>query len=89
MPGAAFHSCHIRSRAARYGHRADRQIHALAAPVPERELAVEVFGIGWIAVAEPVPAFPNPVQVGVMEIEERVTADRGEVGHIAPECEMS
>src|SRR4029450_568408 len=68
--------------------RADRQIHALAGAVPERECAVQVFGIGWIAVAEAVPAFPNPVQVGVMQIEERVTADRGEVGHVAAECEM-
>ena len=68
---------------------ADRQIHALAAPVPERELAVEVFGIGWIFVAEAVPAFPNPVQIAVMQIEERVTADRGEVGHIAPEGDVS
>ena len=56
--------------------RADREIHALAAPVRERERAVEVLGIGRIAVPEPVPAFPDPVQVGVMEIEERVPADR-------------
>ena len=69
--------------------RADRQIHALAAPVPVRELAVEVFGIGWIFVAEPVPAFPDPVHVGVMEIEHRVAADRGEFGHVASEGEMS
>src|SRR5690242_20222650 len=53
--------------------RADREICTLAAPVPERELAVEVFGIGWIFVAETVPAFPNPVHVGVMEVEEGVT----------------
>ena len=69
--------------------RADRQIHALAASVRVRELAIEVFGIGWILVAEPVPAFPEPVDVGVMEIEERVAADRGEVGHVAPEGDMS
>src|SRR5918996_846822 len=68
---------------------ADRQIHALAASVPVRERAVEVFGIGGILVAEPIPAFPDPVHVRVMEIEERVRADRGEVGHVAAECDMS
>src|SRR5215471_565081 len=68
--------------------RADRQIHALAASVSVRELAIEVFGIGWILVAEPVPALPQPVDVGVMEIEDRVASDRGEFGHIASESEM-
>ena len=69
--------------------RADGQIDALAAPVAVRELAVQVFGIGGIGVSQPVPAFPEPVDVGVMEIEHRVAADRGEFGHVAPECEMS
>ena len=68
--------------------RADRQIRALVASVPVREHAIEVFGIGWILVAEPAPAFPNPVHVGVMEIEHRVAADRGEFGHIAAEGEV-
>ena len=68
--------------------RADWQIDALAAPVSIGKRAVEVFGIGWIGVAESIPAFPNPVQVGVMEIEQRVTADRGEIGHIASDCKM-
>src|ERR1700726_4425912 len=37
--------------------RADRQIHSFIAPVPIREGAVEVFGIGWIGAArKPVPA---------------------------------
>src|SRR6202040_611583 len=69
--------------------RADRQIHALTASVAVRELAIEVFGIGWILVAEPAPALPQPVDVGVMEIEHRVGSDRGEFGHIASEGEMS
>src|ERR1700726_3861834 len=69
--------------------RADRQIHALAASVAVRELAIEIFGIGWIFIAKPVPALPQPVDVGVVEIEHRVGSDRGEFGHIAPEREMS
>src|SRR3984893_16963035 len=69
--------------------RTDRQIHALAASVAVGELAIEVFGIGWILVAKPVPALPQPVDVGVMEIEHRVGSDRGEFGHIASEGEMS
>src|ERR1700731_694394 len=69
--------------------RADRQIHALAASVAVREPGIEVFGIGWILVAKPVPALPQPVDVGVMEIEHRVGSDRGEFGHIASEGEMS
>src|SRR6202011_4538876 len=69
--------------------RADRQIHTLAAPVAVRKLAIEVFGIGWIRVAEPVPALPQTVDVGVMEIGHRVASDRGEFGHIASEGEMS
>src|SRR6202011_3984433 len=69
--------------------RADRQIHPLAASVAVRELAIEVFGIGWILVAKPVPALPQPVDVGVMDIEHRVSTDRGEFGHISPEGEMS
>src|ERR1700687_2818736 len=69
--------------------RADRQIHALAASVAVRELAIEVFGIGRILVAEPVPALPQPVDVGVMEVEHRVASDRREFGHIAPEGEVS
>ena len=68
--------------------RADRQIDALAASVPVRELAVEVFGIGRIRVAEPIPALPQPIDVGVMEIEDRVAADGGEFGHVAPEGEV-
>ena len=68
--------------------RADRQIRALAASVPVRELAIEVLGIGGILVAEPIPAFPDPVDVGVMEIEHRVASDRGEFGHVAAEGEM-
>src|SRR6476659_4833965 len=69
--------------------RADRQIHALAVPVPVCELPVQVLRIGWILVAEPVPALPDPVQVAVMEVEDRVTADGGEVGHVAPERDVS
>src|ERR1700686_5089393 len=69
--------------------RADRQIHAFAASVAVRELAIEVFGIGWILVAQPVPALPQPVDVGVMEIEYRVASDRGEFGHISAEGEVS
>src|ERR1700686_2351364 len=69
--------------------RADRQIDPLAASVAIRELAIEVFGIGWILVAKPVPALPQPVDVGVMDIEHRVGSDRGEFGHIASEGEMS
>src|SRR5687768_8798824 len=57
--------------------RTDRQIRALAAPVAVREDAIQIFRIGWIIVSEPVPAFPQPVDVGVMEIEHRVAADRG------------
>src|SRR5580692_5914786 len=68
--------------------RGDWQIDALAAPVSICKRAVEIFGIGWIGVAESIPAFPNPVQVGVMEIEQGVTADRGEIGHIASDCKM-
>src|SRR6202045_55562 len=68
---------------------ADRQIRALTASVAVRELAIEVFGIGWILVAKPVPALPQPVDVRVMEIEHRVAADSGEFGHIASEGEMS
>src|SRR4029453_1262253 len=71
------------------GTRADGQIDALAAPVAVRELAVQVFGIGGIGAAQPVPALPEPVDVRVMDIEHRVAADGGEFGHIAPECEMS
>ena len=69
--------------------RADWQIDALAAPVSICKRAIEILGIGWIGVAESIPAFPNPVQVGVMEIEQRVTADRGEIGHVAPDGEVS
>src|SRR6202030_614755 len=69
--------------------RAHRKIRALAASVTVRELAIEVFGIGWILVAEPVPALPQPVDIGVMEIEHRVASDRGEFGHIAPKSEVS
>src|SRR4029453_6638521 len=68
--------------------RADGQIDALAAPVAVRELAVQVFGIGGIGATQPVPALPEPVDVGVMDIEHRVAADGGEFGHVAPECEM-
>src|ERR1700688_4934250 len=68
--------------------RADWQIDALAGPVSICKRAVEIFGIGWISVAESIPAFPNPVQVGVMEIEQRVTADRGEISHIASHCKL-
>src|SRR6187200_3310040 len=68
--------------------RTDGQIHALAASIPVRELAVQVFGIGGILVAEPIPAFPKPIDVGVMDIEHRVAADRGEFSHITPECEV-
>src|ERR1700730_6164197 len=69
--------------------RADRQIHALAASVAVRERTIEVFGIGWILVAKPVPALPQPVDVGVMEIEYRVASNRGEFGHISPDGEVS
>src|SRR4029077_18978821 len=69
--------------------RAHQQIRALAASVAVGELAIEVLGIGWILVAEPVPALPQPVDVGVMEIEHRVGSDRGEFGHISSEGEMS
>src|ERR1700693_4166998 len=69
--------------------RADRQIHSLAASVAVRELAIEVFGIGWILVAKPVPALPQWVKGGVMEIEHRVASDRGEFGHISYEGEVS
>src|SRR4029450_2726913 len=68
--------------------RTDRQIHPLAASVAVRELAVEEFGIGWIGVSQPVPAFPQSIDVRVMQIEERVASDRGEFGHVAPEAEM-
>src|ERR1700730_3618636 len=64
---------------------ADRNFIALSASVAVRELAIELFGIGWILVSEPVPALPQPVDVGVMEIEHRVGSDRGEFGHIASE----
>src|SRR6187401_3879902 len=46
---------------------ADRQIHALAGSVPVGELPIEVPGIGRILVAKPVPALPQPIDVGVME----------------------
>src|SRR6266566_1829549 len=69
--------------------RADREVHALAAPVPICKRAIEILGIGWIRVAEPIPAFPDAVNVGVMEIEHWVTADGCEVGHVAAECKVS
>src|ERR1700736_499844 len=69
--------------------RADRQIRTLAASVTVRELAIEVFGIGWIVVAEAAPALPQPVDVGVMEIKHRVASDGREFGHIASEGAMS
>src|ERR1700747_2305354 len=47
--------------------RADWQIDALAAPVSVCKRAVEIFGIGWIGVAESIPAFPDAVQISVME----------------------
>ena len=68
--------------------RADRQIRALAASVPVRELAIQVLGIGGIGVAEPIPAFPNAVDVGVMQVEERVASDGREFAHVPPEREM-
>ena len=68
--------------------RADGQIHALAASVAVRELAIQVVGIGRIGVAEPIPAFPQPIDVGVMEIEDRVASDGGEFGHVAAEGEV-
>src|SRR5579863_9160841 len=49
--------------------RAHRQIHALAASVAIRELSIEVVGIGGILVPQPIPAFPESVDIGVMEIE--------------------
>src|SRR4026207_2208900 len=51
--------------------RADRQIHALAASVPVRELAIQVVGIGRIGVAEAVPAFPQGSAVGVLGLAAR------------------
>src|ERR1700732_2272828 len=69
--------------------RAARQIHALAASVAVGELAIELFGIGWILVAKPVPALPQPVDVGVMEIEHRVASNRGEFRHISSEGKVS
>src|SRR6185503_8135449 len=68
--------------------RADRQIHPLAAPVAVREFAVQEFGIGWIGVSQPIPAFPQSIDVRVMQIEERVASDRGEFGHVATEAEV-
>ena len=86
--GAAFHSCHILpERRSAIGH-ADRN-PALAASVSVRELAIEVSGISRILIPEPVPAFPEAVDVGVMQMEHWVSADRGEIGHVAPEANMS
>src|ERR1700757_417963 len=47
----------------------DWQIHALAAPVSICKRAFEILGIVWIRVTEPIPAFPEAVDVRVMEIE--------------------
>ena len=68
---------------------ADRQIRALAASVSVRELAIEVSGISRILIPQPVPALPEAIDVGVMQIEHRVCADGGEIGHVAPEANMS
>src|SRR3984957_7805394 len=68
---------------------ADRQIRALAASVSVRELAIEVSGISRILIPEPVQAFPEAVEVGRVQIEHPMDADGGEIGHIAPEANMS
>src|SRR3984957_6356880 len=78
----------VPERRSAIGH-ADRQVRALAASVSVRELAIEVSGISRILIPEPVPAFPEAVDVGVMQIEHRVSANGGEIGHIAPESNMS
>ena len=78
----------VPERRSAIGH-ADRQIRALAASVSVRELAIEVSGISRILIPEPVPAFPEAVDVGVMQIEHRVSADGGEIGHVASEANMS
>src|ERR1700730_13250156 len=78
----------VAERRSTVGH-ADRQIRALAASVSVRELAIEGSGISRILIPEPVPAFPETVDVGVMQIEHRVSADGGEIGHVAPEANMS
>src|ERR1700686_1727268 len=78
----------VPERRSTVGH-ADRQIRALAASVSVGELAIEVSGISRILIPEPVPAFPEAVDVGVMQIEHRVSADGGEIGHVTPEANMS
>src|ERR1700693_1293296 len=78
----------VAERRSTVGH-TDRQIRPLAASVSVRELAIEVSGISRILIPEPVPAFPEAVDVGVMQIEHRVSADGGEIGHVAPEANMS
>src|ERR1700722_16203079 len=78
----------VPERRSAIGH-ADRQIRALAASVSVRELAIEVSGISRILIPEPVPAFPEAVDVGVMQIKHRVSAAGGEIGHVAPEANMS
>jgi hypothetical protein len=69
--------------------RAHRQVYTFAASVTVRELAIEVIGIGRILVAEPVPALPQTVDVGVMEVEHRIASDRREFSHVAAESEVS
>src|SRR3984893_2141311 len=78
----------VAKRRSTVGH-ADRQIRALAASVSGRETAIEVSGISRILIPEPVPAFPEAVDVGVMQIEHRVSTDGGEIGHVASEANMS
>ena len=69
---------------------ADRQIHGLPASVSVGKLAVEILGIGGILVAQPVPAFPQPVRCW-RGGDRRVgsASHRGEFRHVAAECEMS
>jgi hypothetical protein len=64
------------------------EIDPLAALSPYENFAIEELGIGWIGVSQPVPAFPQSIDVRVMQIEDRVASDRGEFGHVAPESEM-
>src|SRR3984957_7517689 len=78
----------VPERRSAIGH-ADRQVRALAASVSVRELAIEVSRIGRIFIPEPIPAFPEAVDVGMMQIEHRASADGGEIGHVAPEANMS
>src|ERR1700729_312909 len=58
----------VPERRSAIGH-ADRQVRALAASVSVRELAIEVSRISRIFIPEPIPAFPEAVDVGMMQIE--------------------